>query len=154
MNELASSFGNDEVALISQDDKCRVPIGITAAKEQAPILMHMEYRVTLPDHDWVVGERHKLIPSVYAGLIIKEKGFGSKDAISYSGPTFVTIRSGKHSSSTAKTHAKDFSELMNLSEFEEITKSASGEIKPICIILVDGGPDENPRYQDIKIKKI
>lgn len=146
LNELAAFLGHDEVALISQDDKCRVPIGITAAKAQAPMLMHMQYRVSLPDHDWVIGERHKLIPSVYAGLVVKEKGYGSKEAISFSGPTFIAVRSGKHSSSTAKTHSRDFSRLLNLEEFDDITKSRSGDIKPMFIMLVDGGPDENPRY--------
>jgi len=146
LNELASFLGPDTVSIISQDDKCRVPIGITAAKAQAPMVMHVEYRVTLPDHDWVVGDRHKLIPSVYAGIIIKEKGYGSKEAVSYSGPTFITIRSGKHSTSTAKSHARDFSHLMQLEEFDIVTKSKDGKEKPIFILLVDGGPDENPRY--------
>jgi hypothetical protein len=34
--------------------------------------MHVEYRVTLPDHDWVIAGKHKLTPSVYAGIDIKE----------------------------------------------------------------------------------
>lgn len=60
--------------------------------------MHVEYKITLPDHDWVVAERHKLIPSVYAGIVIGEaKLDGSPSNVSYSGPTFVAIRSGKHS---------------------------------------------------------
>ena len=28
--------------------------------------MHLDYKVTLPDHDFPIGENHKLIPSVYA----------------------------------------------------------------------------------------
>lgn len=55
---------------ISVDDKARVPLGIAAATAQTPLLMHMEYRVRLPDHDWVVDDRHKLIPSVYAVVAI------------------------------------------------------------------------------------
>lgn len=85
LNELASLLGPFDVAVISQDDKARVPLGVTAAKEQSPIMMHMEYRVRLPDHDWVVAEKHKLIPSVYAGLQIKPKGYGRKEFVSYSG---------------------------------------------------------------------
>jgi len=54
MEEVASVLGPQEVCFISQDDKARVPIGITAANKQAPLLMHVEYKVTLPDHDWVV----------------------------------------------------------------------------------------------------
>ena len=68
------ALGPDEVCFIRQDDKCRVPIGLTAAKEQSPLLMHVESRVSLPDHDWVVAERHKLIPSVYAGINIQSNG--------------------------------------------------------------------------------
>ncbi|ESO12304.1 hypothetical protein HELRODRAFT_158789 [Helobdella robusta] len=144
--EFASFFGPANTTVISQDDKCRVPIGITAAKMQAPMLMHMEYRVRLPDHDWVIGDRHKLIPSVYAGLVISEKGYGAKEAVTYSGPTFISIRSGKHSSSNAMSHARDFERLMKLSEFGTITKTMDQNAKPIFIFFVDGGPDENPRY--------
>ena len=34
----------------------------TAANKQSPLLMHVEYKVKLPD--WVIASRHKLIPSV------------------------------------------------------------------------------------------
>ena len=47
----------------SQDDKAKAPIEITAASKQAPLLMHKEYKVILPDHDYVVAPQHKLIPS-------------------------------------------------------------------------------------------
>lgn len=65
--------------------------------------------------------------------------------MTYSGPTYIAIRSGKHSSSTAFTHAQDIHQLLNLKEFESLCKTINGEIKPICIITVDGGPDESPR---------
>lgn len=45
--------------------------------------MHLEYRISLPDHDWVKAERHKLIPSCIAGLIINENGWGRPDAVTY-----------------------------------------------------------------------
>lgn len=138
--------GPHDVMLLSCDDKARVPIGTTAVNAQAPLLMHMEYRVLLPDHDFVVAERHKLIPSVYAGLIIKDKGFGQKEAVTYSGPTYVGVRSGKHDSSTAFTHSNDFNRLYNLPEFDLIMKRPDASKKPVGIILSDGGPDENPRY--------
>lgn len=92
LEEVASLLGPNQVTLISQDDKARVPIGVTAANKQTPLLMHVEYRVKLADHDWVKASRHKLIPSVYAGIKIKDNGLGSKAAVGYSGPTFITIR--------------------------------------------------------------
>ena len=57
-------FGPEEVTFYSMNDNAKVPIGITAAKKQTPLLMHMEYQVTFLDHDFVVGSKHKLIPSV------------------------------------------------------------------------------------------
>lgn len=58
LETLASILGPQQVIFLSQDDKTRVPLGITAANNETPILMHLEYRVKLPDHDWVVAEKH------------------------------------------------------------------------------------------------
>ena len=81
------------------DDKAKVPLGIKAAKKQTPLLMHMEYQVTLPDHDFVVGSKHKLIPSAVDDMkVVKSKDF-TDDTVSYSGPTYIAIRSAKHSGS-------------------------------------------------------
>ncbi|KAJ6643287.1 hypothetical protein Bhyg_08245, partial [Pseudolycoriella hygida] len=140
--------GPKQVCFISQDDKSRVNIGLAAAQLQAPVIMHVEYRVSLPDHDWVVAPRHKFIPSVYAGITIKANGFGKPDAVEYTGPTYIAIRSGKHSSSTAFSHCLDFERLVELPEFEDITKD-NGVVKPVLILSVDGGPDENPRYEKV-----
>lgn len=95
LEELASFLGPNEVFFLSQDDKAKVAIGVTAAKKQAPILMHLEYKVTLPDHDFVVASKHKLTPSVYAGIVIKPDGLGKAESVTYSGPTYIAIRSGK-----------------------------------------------------------
>ena len=100
MNEICQLFGSKNVTVMSNDDKARVPLGLSAASLQAPIMMHLEYKVRLPDHDFVIGTRHKLIPSVYAECEVKEDG-----NLSYSGATFIKIRSGKHDSSNAYTHA-------------------------------------------------
>ncbi|KAL1381516.1 hypothetical protein pipiens_013407 [Culex pipiens pipiens] len=148
LEELSSLLGPEEVAFLSQDDKARVVIGLTAANKQSPFLMHIEYRVKLPDHNWVVAQRHKLIPSVTAGIIIKKNGLGKPEAVGYSGPTYVGIRSGKHSSSTAYSHALDFKRLTELEEFAPILRH-DGIIKPVVVIVVDGGPDENPRYRKV-----
>lgn len=145
LESLASILGPKQCAFLSQDDKARVPIGITAAKEQHSLVMHLNYRVQLPDHDFIIGERHKLIPSVYAGICIKPNGKGDPDDVTYSGPTFITVRSGKHSQSTAATHAYDFHNLLKNENFSEILKNNKGDVKPIMIFTVDGGPDENPR---------
>ena len=91
---------------MSIDDKARVPIGLTAAKSQAPMLMHMEYKVKLPDHDFVIAGRHKLIPSVYAICNITNRG------LTYSGPTYIAIRSAKHDKSSANSHDVDIETIL------------------------------------------
>lgn len=144
LQSLASLLGPNQVAFISQDDKCRVPLGLKAAQKQPPILMHVQHRVKLMDHDWIVAEKHELIPSVYGALEIKPQRMGDLDATSYSGPTYTAIRSGKHDSSTAASHAVDFERLLELPEFES-TMKFQGTVKPVIIINSDGGPDENLR---------
>jgi hypothetical protein len=142
LKDLAVMMGERPVCFLSQDDKARVPLGLPAANKQMPLLMHLEYKVTLPDHDFVIASRHKLIPSVYAACVIKD------GCVGYSGPTYIAIRSGKHDSSTAETHGFDFKTLTGLKEFKEFIINEDN-VKPIIIITVDGGPDENPRYPKV-----
>jgi hypothetical protein len=136
--DLAVLLREKKTFVLSQDDKARVPLGLAAANKQSPILMHVHYRISLPNHDWVVASRHKSVPSVYAALSVGEQEVGN------SGPTFITIRSGKHDSSTAASHSVDFMALEKLPEFETAMKTTGGQVKPVVLILVDGGPDENP----------
>ncbi|CAG8848641.1 34766_t:CDS:2, partial [Gigaspora margarita] len=44
------------ILTISQDDKARIPLGLAIANKQVPILIRLEYRVKLPDYDWIVTE--------------------------------------------------------------------------------------------------
>jgi hypothetical protein len=77
-----------ENCLLSQDDKARVPIA----------------------------ERHKFFPSVYASVSIPNGCLGDPEITGYSGRTYVAIRSGKHASSTAYSHALDMDRLLSLKE--------------------------------------
>ena len=145
LRDVVSMFGKKSVFVISIDDKAKVPIGVTAVTKQAPLVMHVSYEVRLPDHDFVKATKHKLTPSVYAGCEIRSTSAHGHPEISYSGPTYIAIRSGKHDSSTAYSHGKDFDHVMEMDEFKEILK-VDDVAKPIAIILCDGGPDENPRF--------
>jgi hypothetical protein len=66
--------------------------------------------------------------------------------VGYSGPTYIAIRSAKHDRSDANSHTCDFDRLVGLKEFEKSARDYTGQVKPIVIITVDGGPDENPRF--------
>ena len=140
--ELAGLLGLREVTFHSQDDKAKVPIGITAASKQAPLIMHMEYKVILPDHDYVVASQHKLIQSVTGDMQVRENDF-SEDAVTYSGPTHCEIRSATHSGSSTYHHLQDMKRIRSLYIFDGSFKN-NGEAKPVMIVMVDGGPDENP----------
>ena len=74
--------------------------------------------------------------------------------ITYSGPTFIAIRSGKHNSSTLYTHGRDFDHLLELNELDEVVKQEN-TVKPIGMYFCDGGPDKNsgfPKILDVAIQ--
>ena len=89
-------------------------------------------RIKSMDHDFLVGPQHKLIPSVYGIREVNKNG-----NVSYSGDTFIRIRSGKHNTSNAFTHAFDVREL-----FE--TKLVRR--RPIMLKETVGAKDEAPRF--------
>ncbi|CAG8766881.1 554_t:CDS:2, partial [Cetraspora pellucida] len=101
----------------------------------------------LPDHDWVVAKKHKLIPSVYAILDVQEGRYGHADAVTYSGPTFIKVRSSKHDSSTAYSHGKDFDNLINKRKLHNYITTIDEQSKPIVVLLTDSGPEENSHYK-------
>ena len=140
VDNIAATLGPEACTYLSQDDKSHVAIGITCAKVQAPMLMSMAQRVRLPDHDFVIGSKHKLTPSVMGKCEIDPvKG------VTYSGLTYVSVRSSKHNNSSALTHMEDLNDMIenNLELFE----SDNDDYKPVLIKSVDGGPDENPRFE-------
>ena len=61
--ELASLFGDDHVYFLSQDHKARVPLGLIISKKKEDVLMHLEYKAMLPNHDFSIGKEH--IPSYF-----------------------------------------------------------------------------------------
>ena len=84
MKDIVSLFGAKNVFVLSVDDKAKVPIGVTATNKQTPLIMHVDYEIRLPDHDFVKAAKHKLTPSVYAACEIRSTS---------SGPTYIAIRS-------------------------------------------------------------
>ena len=85
LQDIATLFEPESVFVVSIDDKAKVPLEITAASHQAPLVMHMEYEVRLPDHDFVVASKHKLVPSVYAVCEIQTTSARSQPEISHTG---------------------------------------------------------------------
>ena len=107
----------------------------------------MDYQVRLPNHDYVVGAKHTLTPSVYAFLTILPIRIGRRGAVTYTGPTVVRIRSGKHDTADSETHRFDLMEIMtsNRPLIKSITNSPQGSLKRTLLLRADNGPDEAPR---------
>ena len=117
VEELAAILDPAKLTFHSQDRKTKVRIGLTAANKQAFMFIHMEYQVTLPDHDFVVAPKDKLIPSVIGDMkLVKSKDL-TNDGVTYSGATYIGIRSAKHSASAPFAHFQDMMRVHSLSEF-------------------------------------
>ena len=154
MDKICQILGPVSCLHVSQDNKESVAIGKTAAKVQVPLLMSMRYRVRMPDHDFAVGTRHLLVPSVMAICIIDPLS----GLVTYSGPTLIRIRSSKHNNSSAFSHQEDMLRfgfvssyyLLNYSLFYRLKEASSGffDGKSVLMKGVDGGPDENPRFSN------
>ena len=51
--------------------------------------------------------------------------------MSYSEPTYIAIRSGKHSKSSVAGHSADFNKLLDIDGFQEKMKMETGFLKPV-----------------------
>ena len=73
----------------------------------------------MPDHDFAVGSKHKLIPSVIGEIkVVKNKDI-PKDTLSYSVPTNIAIRSTMHSGISAFYNPRDMNKVLSLPEFTD-----------------------------------
>ena len=120
MFEICIMVGPEAATFISNDDKACVALSLAATSLQAPVLMHLDYRVRLPDHSFVIGECHTLITPVYGLCEISPKS-----TINYLRDTFIQIRSYKHNFLTAYIHAHDMRELFNCNQIIIKKKSLS-----------------------------
>ena len=97
--------------------------------------MHVSYEIRLPNHDFVKATKHKLTASVYAASEIKPTFFKSRPRNNLLWSTYIAVRNGKHDSSTAYTHGRDFDHLLGLKEFDEAVKHENAA-KPIGMFFV------------------
>ena len=98
-------------------------------------------------HGIVVAPKHKLIPSVIGDIKLVKSKDQTNDAVTYSGATYIGIRSAKHSASSEFAHFQDMMRVRSLPEFATSFQTDRHEEKKVMIVTADGGPDENPRYE-------
>ena len=134
---------------LSLDDKAHVKLGVVQPSVKQPSFMHIGYQVRLPSHDYVVGSKHYFLPSVYSFLTILLSSIGQKNAVPYSVPTGVFIRSGKHDQTNACTPCDNLTKLILSPKFKEYTHNTRDH-KKVLVLRSDNGPDEallNPSTQ-------
>ena len=140
LKDIAFLFCAENMFVVPVDDKAKVPIGVTAATKQSPLVMHFNYDIRLPGyHDFVKATKHELKLSVYATPEIFATSLKVIPKVSYLCPTFIPI--GR----TTYSHGRDFDHFLESKQFQCVAKVVN-EAKPIAMIFSDGRPDENPHF--------
>jgi len=133
----------DEAIIISQDDKAKVGLGIPAVGHMFKTIQSVNEPVTIKDHDFPTGSKMKLIPSVY--LVINPAD--SSNTL-HTGQLSIFIRPEYFIGTSSTTHIVDLESIVSNEEFSTTLKK-EGKVRPIWILLIDGGPDENLKHMKI-----
>ncbi|CAG8577558.1 3987_t:CDS:2 [Cetraspora pellucida] len=137
--QFAQTFAEFSV-IISQDDKVKISLGIAAVGRTFHTLQSSFQPVQIPDHDFVHRSNQKLIPSVY--LIIKPSK--ANDNL-WTGQVAIFVQPQWSIGTSSITHMEDLTCLVLDNQYSKALK-VNSNIKPIWILLVNGGPDENSRH--------
>ncbi|CAG8818743.1 25125_t:CDS:2 [Gigaspora margarita] len=135
----AATF-HDHSIIISQNDKSKVPLGIPAVGQTFKSIETINEPVSISDHDFPLGRKMKLIPSIY--LLINpnntNNSFCSGHLTIYNRPEYFV-------GTTVLTHMANLISITNSEDYDEVIHIEE-KIKPLWVLLVDGGPDENPKH--------
>ena len=135
--QFAEAFPENSI-IISQDDKAKVPLGIPAVGRTFSTVQSQNQPVSIPDHDFPVSSKHKLIPSVY--LVIDQTDTNESMR---SGRLAVFVQPELWLSTTSSSHMCDLQKIQHLQTFRTSFLDSNNLHRPIVVLLVDGGPDEN-----------
>ncbi|PKB97134.1 hypothetical protein RhiirA5_384880, partial [Rhizophagus irregularis] len=124
-----------------KDDKAKVPLGIPAVSRTFSTVQSQNQPVSIPDHDFPVSSKHKLIPSVY--LVIDPTDTNESMR---SGRLAIFVQPELWLSTTASSHMYDLKKIQYLQNFQASFLDNNNMHHPILVLLVDGGPDENPSH--------
>ena len=103
--------------------------------------MSLKYKVQLPDHDFTIASKHKLIPMVIGPHEIQDTPVPDRTALKYSERTVIQVKSLKHTPSDASIQVEAHDSILRS---EEMCKTDDGVTKPILILTRDG--HDGPRF--------
>ena len=126
--------------IIFQDDKAKFPLNIPVIGRIFQTMQSFQKPVTLPDHDFLIDMQQKLILSVY--LLINPNDMNDTFR---NGQFLIFVRPKYQIGISLTTHMSDLNSLIQNSCFDGALK-IDGRIKPIWVLLVNGGSDKNPYH--------
>lgn len=139
VREFTSTFANHSI-IISQDDKAKIGLGIPVVSRTFQSLQSFNEPVTVSNHDFPHGAKQKLVPSVY--LIINPED--TNESLRQ-GQLSIYVRPEYFVRTSSMSHMRDLIDITKNDNYTQIFK-CEGFLKSIWVLLVDGGPDENPRH--------
>ncbi|CAG8516623.1 4830_t:CDS:2 [Cetraspora pellucida] len=139
VRKFAVTFANHSL-IISQDDKAKVGLGVPAVGRTFKSIQSLSEPITVSDHDFPCGAKQKLIPSVY--LIINPE---NTNETLRQGQLSIYVRPEYFVGTSSLSHMRDLIEISKCDDFAPMLKY-SDHLKSIWFLLVDGGPDENPKH--------
>ncbi len=134
----------DYAVLVSNDDKCHIPVGepgvpVATVLRAKKSVQSTNVPLMASDHD--TQAKCKLIPSVTLEIDIPD----SIDQSFYHGQVHVAIKDQVYQQSTAMRHSAELRQVL----------AANGSLqKPIRLLYVDGGPDQRITYPSVKLALI
>ncbi|CAG8834202.1 3988_t:CDS:2, partial [Gigaspora margarita] len=134
----AEVFTNDTV-IVSQDNKAKIGLGIPAVGHTFKSKQTINEPVSVADHNFFTGSKMKLIPSVY--LVIDSAN--SNDNLRL-GQLAIFIKP-EYFIGTLSTYIADLQSLVTNKQFA-IAIMKRDKVKPIWVLLIDRGPDKNPKH--------
>src|SRR4051812_11725714 len=126
-----------DVVLISQNDKVKVSFGIAAVERTFKTMQTINELISVPDHDFSVSVKHKLVSSVY--LVINSND--TNDSLC-SDQMQIFIHPELFLSTSCETHIVNLLAITKEKTFHKFTHNES-TVKPFWCLLTDGGPNEN-----------
>ncbi|CAG8834561.1 38678_t:CDS:2 [Gigaspora margarita] len=135
----AAVFASDTIVIL-QDDKAKIGLGIPAVGCMFKTMQSINEPVTVEDHNFSKGSKMKLIPSVY--LLIDPN---DSNTTLRSGQLAIFIRPEYFIGTSLLIHMANLLSLVNDQDFASVLLKEN-DIRPIWVLLVDRGPDKNPKH--------
>ncbi|CAB4436548.1 unnamed protein product [Rhizophagus irregularis] len=129
-------------SLSSKNDKAKIGLDILAVGRTFKTIQSVNEPVTVKDHDFPTGSKMKLIPSVY--LVINPAD--SSNTLR-TGQIFIFIRPEYFIGTSSATHIVNLKSIVKNENFSNThTLKKEDKVRPIWVLLVDGGPNKNPKH--------